>query len=65
MIRSTVILLAVASTCGSAAAVGLGVDGTAFTLDGQPAFLLGVSYYAGLGRTPELIERDLDDLRAR
>ena len=25
----------------------LGIDGERFTLDGQPAFLLGISYYGG------------------
>ena len=46
-------------------ATELGVDGSLLTLDGQPAFLLGVSYYAGLARTPELMAHDLDDLRER
>ena len=39
------------------------MDGTRFTLDGEPAFLLGVSYYGGLARTPELMASDLDALR--
>lgn len=43
----------------------LGVEGTRLTLDGRPTFLLGVSYYAGLARTPELMARDFDDLSAR
>ncbi len=45
-----------------AMAVELGIDGTRFTLDGKPAFLLGISYYGGLGAPKEFIERDLDDL---
>ncbi|MGC9318649.1 MAG: hypothetical protein ACP5KN_11530 [Armatimonadota bacterium] len=44
-------------------ATELSIDGTRFLLDGQPAFLTGISYYAGLARTPELMARDLDDLR--
>ncbi len=46
-------------------ATELGTDGALLTLDGQPTFLLGVSYYAGLARTPELMARDLDDMRGR
>jgi hypothetical protein len=36
-----------------------------FTLDGRPTFLLGMSYYAGLGAPDALRERDLDTLRRR
>jgi hypothetical protein len=39
----------------------LGIDGDRFTIDGQPTFLLGLSYYGGLGATEESIARDLDD----
>lgn len=41
----------------------LGVDGTRFTLNGQPTFLLGISYYGGLGASEDLIRRDLDDIQ--
>lgn len=47
----------------AAMAVELGIDGTRFSLDGKPEFLLGISYYGGLGAPKEFIERDLDDLR--
>jgi len=47
-----------------AAAVTLGVEGTRFTLDGKPTFLLGASYYAGLGASDETVTRDLDALKA-
>lgn len=42
----------------------LGIEGTRFTLDGKPAFLLGMSYYGGLGADEAAVRRDLDDLRA-
>jgi len=54
-------LIAVAAP---AFAVTLGVDGTRFAIDGQPAFLLGFSYYGALGAPEEFIRRDLDDLHA-
>ncbi|MGD9496310.1 MAG: cellulase family glycosylhydrolase [Armatimonadota bacterium] len=60
-----VALIGAALTTSPTWAVELGVDGTHFTLDGEPTFLLGVSYYGGCARTPELMARDLDDLRAR
>lgn len=41
----------------------LGIAGERFTLDGGPSFLLGFSYYAGLGAPRDFIRRDLDDLR--
>jgi len=41
----------------------LGVDGGRFILDGRPAFLLGASYYGGLGAPEETARRDLDGLR--
>jgi CubicO group peptidase (beta-lactamase class C family) len=40
----------------------LGVQGTRFTLDGKPTFLLGMSYYGALGAPEEFVRRDLDDL---
>jgi len=41
----------------------LGVKGTAFTLNGEPTFLLGISYYGGLGASEETIKRDLADIK--
>ena len=41
----------------------LGIDGTRFTLNGKPTFLLGLSYYAGLGASEDFIRRDLDDAK--
>ena len=41
----------------------LGIQDTRFTLNGQPTFLLGISYYGALGAPEEFIQRDLDDLQ--
>lgn len=41
----------------------LGVEGTRFTLNGKPTFLLGISYYGGLGASEDFIRRDLDDIQ--
>ena len=41
----------------------LGAQGARFTLDGQPAFLLGASYYAGQGAPDAILRRDLDLLQ--
>lgn len=43
----------------------LGVRGEAFTIDDWPTFLLGVSYYGGLGAPAESLRADLDELRKR
>ena len=41
----------------------LGIEGTRFTLDGKPVFLLGISYYGGLGAAQDFVRRDLDDMQ--
>jgi hypothetical protein len=46
-----------------AAGVEVATEGTHFTLDGKPTFLLGCSYYAGLGASDETLRRDLDEMR--
>ena len=40
----------------------LGIRDTRFTLNGEPTFLLGMSYYGALGAPEEFVRRDLDDL---
>ena len=40
----------------------LGVEGSHFTLNGRPTFLLGISYYGALGAPQAMILKDLDDL---
>lgn len=44
-------------------ATTLGIDGTRFTLDGKPTFLLGISYYGGLGAPQDFLRCDLDDIQ--
>ena len=39
----------------------LGVRGGEFTLNGQPKFLLGFSYYGALGAHQDAVRKDLDD----
>jgi len=56
-----VVLLAVSSA--AMAATTLGVEGTRFTTNGKPTFLLGISYYGGLGAPKEVTIRDLDDMQ--
>ncbi|MCA9065958.1 MAG: hypothetical protein KDA96_22975, partial [Planctomycetaceae bacterium] len=41
----------------------LGSQGTQLTINGRPAFLLGVSYYGALGASEEFLRRDLDDFQ--
>ncbi|MBI4602662.1 MAG: hypothetical protein HY721_11955 [Planctomycetes bacterium] len=40
----------------------LGVSGSRFTLDGEPVFLAGISYYGALGAGIETVCRDLDEI---
>jgi hypothetical protein len=56
--------LAVTLASGLAAAsTMLGVRETRFTLNDQPTFLLGISYYGALGASEEFIRADLDDMQ--
>jgi len=41
----------------------LGITNAQFTVNGRPAFLLGASYYGGLGAPEDFVRRDLNDLR--
>lgn len=74
MFRIMVLLLVLPALCLLSAATAtnrgqtktvLGIDGSRFTVNGRPTFLLGVSYYAALGATKDFIRRDLDDLQPR
>jgi hypothetical protein len=42
----------------------LGIDKERFTLDGRPTFLLGISYYGGLGADLETLRKDLDAMKS-
>jgi hypothetical protein len=58
------VLLAVLSSSGQLrGGTTLGIEGTRFTLDGKPTFLLGISYYGGLGASQDFVRRDLDDVQ--
>src|SRR5687767_6425036 len=46
-----------------AAKTTLGIDGTRFTINDKPTFLLGFSYYGALGASKEFIRHDLDDFQ--
>ena len=48
---------------GRSSATDLGIKGAQFTLNGKPAFLCGISYYAALGASEEFARRDLDDMQ--
>ncbi|MBN1124397.1 MAG: hypothetical protein JXA82_05260 [Sedimentisphaerales bacterium] len=41
----------------------LGIDDSRFTLNEKPVFLLGFSYYGGLGASQESVRADLDDFQ--
>jgi hypothetical protein len=56
------VALALAKESRTQTTTTLGIEGTRFTLNGRPTFLLGASYYAGLGASDVALRRDLDDL---
>lgn len=63
MILTIVATLAAAVFCGVASAAQVGMRGTSFTIDDKSVFLLGCSYYGGLGASDDAIRKDLDDLK--
>src|SRR3954451_6183635 len=54
-------ILLLLSSCAMGAEVE--VRGSMFGIDGRPVFLLGCSYYAGVGARPEVYQKDLGELR--
>lgn len=55
-------MVAMVAACDATETV-LAINQTRFTINGKPTFLLGISYYGGLGARRELVCRDLDDLQ--
>jgi len=45
------------------AASTLGVSGSQFSINGKPTFLLGISYYAALGASDDIVKRDLETMQ--
>lgn len=39
----------------------MAIEGTRFAINGQPCFLLGISYYGGLGASDDFVRKDLAD----
>ena len=65
MRRLALILLAVLTgAAGTDGATELRTKGTQFTINGKPTFLLGISYYAALGASKDLILKDLDQMQS-
>jgi hypothetical protein len=61
-----IVLITAWSLSSSAAAAEptvVGIDGSRFTLNGKPTFLLGVSYYGALGSPEKPVRLDLDDVQ--
>jgi hypothetical protein len=59
-----IILLSIMLIAADAATAGteLGIEGTRFTVNDKPTFLLGISYYGALGASRGFILRDLDNM---
>jgi endo-1,4-beta-mannosidase len=63
MRRFAFLLLFLAIVNMVSAETELGVEGTRFTINGEATFLLGISYYGGLGASKEFILQDLQDMQ--
>jgi endo-1,4-beta-mannosidase len=50
---------------GGRAPTRLGIQGTQFTVNGEPTFLLGLSYYGALGAADEALRSDLKEMKRR
>jgi hypothetical protein len=58
-------VLFLVSSVSAAAAPRLGVEGTRFTVDGAPRFLVFISYFDGIRRVPSGVQDDLEYLKTR
>ena len=63
MLNLRVLVLSLLMAAAAYAGTNLGIDGTRFTLNSRPTFLLGISYYAGLEASDETVDRDLTRMR--
>ena len=63
--RLALFLLVTSIGWNATAETRLGVEGRVFTINGKPTFLLGISYYGGVGASNEFITRDLQDMQKR
>jgi hypothetical protein len=66
-IKSVIVLIvftsAIATGANQPKTTTLGIEGTRFTINGKPTFLLGLSYYGALGASKQFITADLDDMQ--
>jgi hypothetical protein len=63
-LRTPLLLIAAClSLALPASGSAIGVDAGRFTIDGKPTFLLGISYYGGLGASDQTLAKDLDDMK--
>ena len=60
---ASIVVWSVSFSAAAAEGTLVGIDGSRFTLNGTPTFLLGVSYYGALGAPEEFVRRDLDDVQ--
>ncbi len=61
-LHPTCVLLLLAPLPAWASDTVLGIDGTQFTINGEPTFLIGISYYGGAAAPPETVTADFADL---
>ena len=60
---SLTLLLHAAGLSRSTAETVLAIEGSHFVVNGRPCFLLGISYYGGLGASADFIREDMADAR--
>ncbi len=62
-ILSLALVFHAAAASPDAARTVLAIEGTRFAINGRPCFLLGISYYGGLGASEDFVRQDLADAR--
>src|SRR5262245_31681741 len=63
-VTAVLALTSLGNVCPSAnAQTVLGTKNAQFTINGAPVFLLGFSYYGGLGASEDAIRHDLDEFQ--
>lgn len=62
MVRAVCVMVLMSMVMTAMASTELCIEGSRFTLNGEPVFLLGISYYGALGTDMDTWRADLDDM---
>jgi hypothetical protein len=63
LLTTILVAIAILAAQASARSAVLGIECARFLVNSKPTFLVGISYYGGLGASPKTLKRDLDAMK--